>query len=56
MIHFGAFQNKNKSSKYNLGIEHSSGNLIMHYFKVDNHLEAVITIASTKSILVSKRS
>lgn len=43
MIHFRALQNKNKSSKYNLGIEHSQTNLIAYFFKADNHLETVIT-------------
>lgn len=41
-----ALQNKNESGKYNLGIEHSWTNLIVYFFKADNHLEAVITTAT----------
>ena len=40
-----ALQNKSDSGKYNLGIEHSWTNLIVYFFKSDNHLEAVITTA-----------
>lgn len=47
MMHFRALQNKNKSSKCNLGIEHSVANSIVYFFKGDNHLEAVITTAAT---------
>lgn len=48
MMYFRALENKNKSSKYNLGIEHSQTNLIAYFFKGDNHLKAVITATANR--------